>query len=175
MVSLVIQERSRSVKAVFAIQRRQESIYRADMGATFFDTSVNGVSSLQQYQYQVGGRYTPASPVQTSTSSGSAVSNGGAESYIELQKALNIVGDYRLSTPLNVTRWATQNSLGKLQEHDFTNSVKYYDSDNRPVVTDANLWGTQGSQCYTSAINFETSNGMEVSGINAVEQVFSFF
>lgn len=175
MMSLVIQERSRSVKAVFAIQRRQESIYTADMGATFFDTSVNGVSSLQQYQYQVGGRYTPASPVQTSTSSGSAVSNGGAESYIELQKALNIVGDYRLSTPLNVTRWATQNSSGKLQEHDFTTSVKYYDSDNRPIVTTANLWGTQGSQCYTSAINFETSNGMEISGINAVEQVFFIF
>jgi len=60
---------------------------------------------LQTYQFRIGGRYFPASPVQTSAI-GADSSNGGAEAYVELEKALNIVGDYRLSTNVNAKTWA---------------------------------------------------------------------
>ena len=173
IVNLLIQERSRSVKSIFTVQRRAQPSVNADNGATFLDTSTDGASTLQSYQYRIGGRYFPAAPVQCSTTTGSAVSNGCAEAYIELQKAVNIVGDYRLSTPCNIIRWGLQSATGVLQELDFSTSVKSFDSSNRPVLlasdTDT-IAGTMGSQCFAAAVSLETSNGIEISGLNAEEQ-----
>jgi hypothetical protein len=90
-INLLVQERSRSVKALFAVQRRQQAVFNVDSHSTFFDTSSSGISSLQNYQFRIGGRYFPAAPVQCSANVGSAVTNGGAEAYVELSKALNIV------------------------------------------------------------------------------------
>jgi hypothetical protein len=57
-VNLLVQERSRSVKAIFAVQRRPTTSYGFDSGATFFDTSrSNGNSTLQNFQYRIGGRF----------------------------------------------------------------------------------------------------------------------
>ena len=119
-INLLVQERSRSVKALFAVQRRQQPIFNTDTHATFFDTSASGESSLQNYQFRIGGRYFPAAPVQCSANVGSKFSNGGAEAYVELSKALNIVGDYRLSSSCNTIRWGMQNLTGILQEYDYT-------------------------------------------------------
>jgi hypothetical protein len=61
-VNLQIQERSRSVKAIFAMQRRSPETYATDSGATFFNTAigsssnVDGQSTFQEYQYRIGGR-----------------------------------------------------------------------------------------------------------------------
>ena len=176
IVNLLIQERLRSVKSLFTVQRRAQPNIVVDNGATFFDTSSNGQSTLQNYQYRIGGRYFPAAPVQCSTTTGSAVSNGGAEAYLELQKAVNIVGDYRLSTPANILRWGMQStSSGVLQEFDFTRSLSGFDENNCPVVPSpgaGNLAGTLGSQCFAAAVSLETSNGIEISGLNAEEQVY---
>lgn len=175
-VNLLIQERSRSVKALFAVQRRSQPDFQYDDGATFFDTASGGTSTLQSFQFRIGGRYFPAAPVQCSTDVGSAISNGGCEAYIELQKALNVVGDYRLSTPCNVSRWALQNAGGTLQEYDFkdnlgaiavTTGVPTFS----PVESTTNAFsGTLGSQCFAMAVDLETSNGVEISGLNAEEQ-----
>lgn len=58
--NLQIQERSRSVKSIFALQRRDPPTFTSDSGATFFNTttvsSTSGLSSLQEYQYRIGGR-----------------------------------------------------------------------------------------------------------------------
>jgi hypothetical protein len=179
-VNLLIQERSRSVKALFAVQRRAQPDFQYDDGATFFDTSSNGQSTLQSFQFRIGGRYFPAAPVQCSTDVGSAISNGGCEAYIELQKALNVVGDYRLSTPCNVSRWALQNAAGTLQEYDFKDNLGgfVYNADVNtgvpvfsPIESAANSFsGTLGSQCFAMAVDLETSNGVEISGLNAEEQ-----
>lgn len=60
-VNLLIQERSRSVKSIFTVQRLGQPDIRVDNGATFFDTSLNipfqDGSTMQNYQYRVGGRY----------------------------------------------------------------------------------------------------------------------
>lgn len=57
--NLQIQERSRSVKAIFAMLRREQTLINVDSGATFFNTDItttNAASTLQDYQFRIGGR-----------------------------------------------------------------------------------------------------------------------
>ncbi len=175
-INLLVQERSRSVKALFAVQRRSQATVTVDNGATFFDTSRIGDSSLQSYQFRIGGRYFPAAPVQCSSNVGSAFSNGGAEAYVELSKALNIVGDYRLSSNCNTIKWALQNDQGILQEFDYSRSFKFNSSVDNHIESDLvesstnSFCGDMGSQCFAMAVDLETSNGVEISGLNAEEQ-----
>lgn len=174
-LQLLVQERSRSVKALFAVQRRAQPSLFVDTGALFFDTSSGG-GTLQTYQYRVGGRYFPAAPVQCSTEIGSFVSNGACEAYVELSKALNIVGDYRLSTNTNAKNWAVPPTLGGLlPEYDYSTSITSYSAAGLPVQllteTSTNSFvGTLPSGAFAMAINLETSNGIEISGLNAEEQ-----
>lgn len=176
--NLLIQERSRSVKAIFAVQRRAPESINADSGCGFFTSLTD--SSLQSYQYRIGGRYFPASPVQCSTSIGNGITNGGAEAFLELQKALNVVGDYRLSSSVNTLRWATTYVTGSFggttiaaQEADFGAFTKIFtNATGTPtvqVVADPAA-GNMGSSCFTMAVDLETSNGLEISGLNAEEQ-----
>ena len=174
-INLLVQERSRSVKALFAVQRRQQPTFFTDSHATLFDTSANGASSLQNYQFRIGGRYFPAAPVQCSSNVGSGTSNGASEAYLELQKALNIVGDYRLSTSCNTSKWGLQNHAGLLQEYDYMTSLRAVaDTGVTSVATVESkinaFAGDLGSQCFAMAIDLETSNGVEISGLNAEEQ-----
>jgi len=175
-INLLVQERSRSVKALFAVQRRSQPTFFTDSHALLFDTSINGASTLQNYQFRIGGRYFPAAPVQTSSGVGSAISNGGAEAYVELSKALNIVGDYRLSTGCNASKWALQNpGSGLLQEFDYSFSLQSFSNVGIPstfnVEAAGNAFcGTQASSCFAMATDLETSNGVEISGLNAEEQ-----
>lgn len=174
-INLLVQERSRSVKALFAVQRRQQPLFNTDSHTTFFDTSNNGQSALQNYQFRIGGRYFPAAPVQCSANVGSALSNGGAEAYVELSKALNIVGDYRLSSTCNTTKWALQNAGGVLQEYDYSQKLLNFGADGVSIMAFQETGGNSfcadiGSQCFAMAVDLETSNGVEISGLNAEEQ-----
>ena len=57
--NLQIQERSRSVKAIFAMLRREQALINVDSGATFFNTDItttDAASTLQDYQFRIGGR-----------------------------------------------------------------------------------------------------------------------
>lgn len=175
-VNLQVQERSRSVKAIFTVQRRSQPSYQFDNGACFFDTSSTS-TTLQTFQTRVGSRYFPASPVQCADHVGGSASNGGAEAFIELEKALNILGDYRLSTPCNTTRWALQGDSGALflQEYDFDLSLKGFNGQGQTLTdkttTPTNCFsGDLGSACFAMACSLETSNGIEISGLNAEEQ-----
>lgn len=176
-VNLQVQERSRSVKSLFTVQRRAQPDYKFDNGACLYDTGSLGQSTLQNYQYRIGSRFFPASPVQCSTSVGSRFSNGAAEAYIELQKALNIIGDYRLSTPVNASRWGLQNGGGaSFNESDFTSTLNHFSPANGdPSISvfqgTANCFsGDLGSQAFAMAVSLETSSGLEISGLNAEEQ-----
>jgi hypothetical protein len=195
-MQLQVQERSRSVKALFAVQRRSPANANTDSGALLFDSSGYSVgnNSMQNYQYRIGGRYYPAAPVQLSTNPGSGITNGGAEAFVELQKALNIVGDYRLSASVNTLRWAipaatttTTPALGGTNqpELDYSTSIVAFSPEGNPQIAEitsprglatGNLFvGNAGSCCFAMAINLETSNGVEISGLNAEEQVnFNF-
>jgi hypothetical protein len=199
-VNLQIQERSRSVKALFTLQRSGQSFYTTDSGASFFNTHSDLVfnfglaedvaSTFQEYQYRIGGRYMPAQPVQCSTEVGGNVSNGGAEAWVEMSKALNILGDYRLSSSVDTTRWAvntgvvlpagnllttTNMDVERHPEYDYTFTLMQFSSGGIPIygsvtnTQDASS-GTAGACMFGMAIDLETSNGLEISGLNAEEQ-----
>ena len=135
--------------------------------------------TLQNYQYRIGGRYFPASPVQCSVSPSSSVTNGGAEAFCELQKCLNTVGDYRLSSGVNTARWATPSNTSadssgnpSGMELDYTTGGTYF-TNNGSMIAHAYLdpgAGEIGSGCFAMATCLETSNGLEISGLNAEEQ-----
>ena len=195
IINAQVQERSRSVKALFAVQRSAPADVTTDSGALLFTSTLptesggvvtsNG-GSLQTYQYRIGARYFPAAPVQCSLQLGTGINNGGAEAYTELEKALNIVGDYRLSTSLNSMRWAASPGVNLLRSTsflpnlDFKHQITGYDGlSGLPLLKNVSVAdvgagcafsGNYGSACFAMAINLETSNGVEISGLNAEEQ-----
>lgn len=138
---LTIQERARSVKSAFAIIRKRD-----DQDPTYFRsdpywcypgtaTAYSGGSvatlwheagaGIDEFQWRIGGRYFPSQPVKCT--------NGGAEPLMELQKALNLLGDYSLAPPIHQKNWMAPR-------------------------------GT-----FVIACEFESTNGFEMSGINAEE------
>lgn len=179
--SLGIQEKSRSVKSIFTVQKRNASTWTTDSGAAFFDTAADSKSTLQSFQYRVGGRYFPAAPVECA-SSGSAVSNGGAEAFVELQKALGTLGDFRLSSNVSSATWAIQSgsfdaiTYGVLPEHDYSTAITGFQAtDNQTLLQRVEglgnaFCGTLPSASFCMATNLETSDGAEISGLNAEEQ-----
>lgn len=170
-INFSVHEKGRSVKSLLALQRAAPFSYITDSGASL--NASRGI--MQQYQWRVGGEYYPASPVQLSTTPSGAVSNGGVEAYTELTKALNIVGDYRLSSAVNPIRWhvkyppSPQVGYG---ETDYLQTVAGYLSDGSPVYQPGSDkgCGTAGAECFAAAISLETSNGSGISGLNASEQ-----
>lgn len=128
-------------------------------------------------------RYFPASPVQNSLSVGTNIPNGGCESYVELSKAINTLGDYRLSTAVNSFKWAlnagsvtfANTTNATLQEFDYDTALSGFKPSGAPVVktissSTVSSSGDLASQCFAMAIDLETSNGLEISGLNAEEQ-----
>lgn len=194
-MNLQIQERSRSVKALFAIQRRTPYDMGTDSGATFLCsvsdlTASDNAATLQKYQWRIGGRYFPGAPVELSSTAGSSIPNGGCEAWLELQKALNIVGDYRLSTSCNTLRWGlapykqapstTKAGVAStLSEFDYLTDIIGWTTNGQPMsarISDSSstvgntFHGNVGSACFAMAIDLETSSGVEISGLNAEEQ-----
>lgn len=192
--NLQIQERSRSVKSIFCLQRRDPPTTTTDSGASFFNTALglaNGASTFQEYQYRIGGRYFPAQAVQCSTDVGGRIPNGGCEAYVELAKALNTLGDTRLASNLNTLRWAmnpmtistaVNSTHSLLSEFDYDYALVNWKSSGSPVVSKytfnpsstltaaSSYAGDLGSSHFAMAIDLETSNGLEISGLNAEEQ-----
>lgn len=175
---LMIPERNRSIKAAFCVQlppRRPAG--DTDQGTAgrgrvpwdshaFLESSQNlstssGTSSgwLVNYQWRVGGKYYPSQAVQCGDTSRS---NGGVEAYSEFAKALNIVGDYRLSTAVNTTRWVRCNGDGV----SFSSCVDWLGSENPGIA----IVHASGPSCFVISADFETTSGEEVSGLNGEEQ-----
>lgn len=170
-VNLQVQERSRSVKSLFCVQTTTPATLTTDSHATLNSSATS--TFMSQYQWRIGGRYFPASPVQGGLGGSATVSNCGAEAFIELQKALNIVGDYKLSTSVNALRWAQPVTTLASLTADYVYNTQYYTSTGVLFETSAvvaPLSGTIGSACYCAAVDLETSNGVEISGLNAEEQ-----
>ena len=217
VLSLQISERNRSIKGAFAVQIANKNSYQYDSHSTLFDSSVSigndnastidKKATLQEFQWRVGGKCFPTQPVRISTSFGSGTNNGGVEAYVELQKALKLLGDARISTSINPDRWAVPrgiyhtgglgspaNGIANIDpDHDFSLSRIQNTFAGRPIYRDAisdtrpsgepgdydNLFvpgdairtmaSTVGSCQFVVACDFETSNGLEISGLNAEE------
>lgn len=133
---VTIQERARSVKSAFSIIRSRNdqtaTTFLSDPYWTYAGTATSSTTywseagaGIDEFQWRIGGRYFPSQPVKCT--------NGGAEPLIELQKALNLLGDYSLATPISVHNWYAPRGV------------------------------------FTIAGEFESTNGLEMSGINAEE------
>lgn len=203
--NLQVQERSRSVKSIFALLKRDPPTISTDSHATFFATGTNGGNTsaapcLLDFQMRIGGRYYPAQPVQCSTSaiSGSSIvlPNSGCEAWVELQKALNQLGDYRTVPTASVLNWAVvpylvsnsypiSNLSGSstLPEFDYRDVFTQYCANGSFQVQRWEQTGASGASiltnglvgnipscCFCMATDLETSNGIEISGLNAEEQ-----
>jgi hypothetical protein len=94
---------------------------------------------------------------------------------------LNILGDYRLSSACNVARWGVGSGVFAnllvgddgttiLQNFDYGASVDGFTPTGKPRYITAIAGGDTGSACFAAAISLETSNGVEISGLNAEEQ-----
>lgn len=119
---------------------------------------------------------------------GGFISNGGAEAFLELQKALNCVGDYRLSTSLTSNRWALPPFFAALatpvatafNELDYGIGITGWSAFGHPLVTYVpnqsgsttgnSGQGGVGSVAFCMATDLQTSNGVEIAGLNAEEQ-----
>lgn len=183
-----ITERSRSIKGMFVVQRRNPPDFQYDSHACFFDTNSThiddgtGGSTLQSTQWRVGGRYLPGSPTQYSANVGGKCCNGGAEGILDLQKFLNTVGNYSLSTNTSVMNFAVPAQVTAtppvFNEYDYAKTLVGWSYNGIPVVagiegstiSGGNSAGNMPSGCFAAAINFETSNGIEIAGLNGEEQ-----
>jgi hypothetical protein len=172
IANIMIPERSRSVKALFSIIRNSTSTLATDSGATY--SSTNNTTALLSYQYRIGGRYFPASPVQVNYNTTGAFSTGCTEAYLELQKALNMVGDYRLSCAVNAASWGVP--FGNHQARDGTIGLDYgaagaYTATAlTTTLTGFDMPAVDNTGTFCMAICLETTNGAEISGLNAEEQ-----
>jgi hypothetical protein len=178
IIQMVIPEKSRSLKNIFTFVRQSVATVFNDYGASYSDISP---AVLEYYQVRVGGRYYPASPVLNTTVPGVRV--GGAEPLLELQKALSIVGDKRLTTAVNSLTWgkpaiATSKGPGFPTIYGADDGVfrdsSYPDSAGFPGAINKTVHPAvifpAGSSCFCMAVCLETSNGREISGLNAEEQ-----
>lgn len=173
-INFAIAERSRWIKAIFVMQKRATPTFTTDSGACYFDTSLNGQSTLQSFQMRAGGKFYPPSPVELS-SNGSAITNGGSEAHIELAKALRSYNDKRLSSSVNTERWAIQNAAGVLHDQDYKTSIISTSAVGVPTlkIVESSLnafCGTLGSQMFIMAANFDSSTRGELNGLNGEEQ-----
>lgn len=145
-----IHERSRSVKAAFAVARTSltSSInydsdrFFNDLGATFAASGrlTNGTQApVETFQYRVGGRYYPAQPVRCLY--------GAAEAYVELSKALDNLGDYTRGSQISAYRWAS-------------------------YADDTAAQYEQGGEAFIMSASFENTDVSPgtIAGINAEEQ-----
>lgn len=168
-------ERNRSIKCAFCVQNPPPAfettehnafdshafVQSSDAAQTNFLRDGYSDGHVKQFQWRVGGKLYPAQPVMCTTDG--STSNGAAEAYAELEKALNLVGDGRMSTSLNATRWCNIYS-GDVK----SNLLDWAGIDKSNSTYGHHAW--DGPSCFAMAADFETSNGQEVSGINGEEQ-----
>ena len=163
---LQINEGSKSIKAMFCVQTAPSS-YTIDSHATVDGSGTNSV--LKNYQWKIGNTYYPPSPVQGTLLKYPLVTNNGCEAFIELQKALAVVGNHSLSTSMNTMKWSVPSSTVSVKLGDYIYYPTIFDSIGSIATTTiySPYSSTFGASCYCAAINLETSNGIDISGINA--------
>lgn len=145
-----IHERSRSVKAAFAVARTTKTAsvaydsnrFFSDLGATFLDEGDldhTAKAPIETFQFRVGGRYYPAQPVRCLY--------GAPEAYVELSKAIDNLGDYTRGSQISAYKWSA------------------YANDTLTQFED-------GGESFIMACGFENTDVSPgtIAGINAEEQ-----
>lgn len=170
--TLLIPERNRSLKGMYCVQLPPRRVVSGQAARPWdshaFLESSSGLSTdtgyasgfLKDFQWRIGGKYFPSQPVVCGTNR----ALGGAEAYCEFAKAMNIVGDYKLSTPQNSVRWSRPTATG-------AGESICIDWEGLESSVTADISSTSlGPSAFVIAADLETSNGSEVSGLNGEEQ-----
>lgn len=157
--------------------------------------NVPTMSGIYEYQFRIGGKYFPAQPVEVHTKEYSIMTAGGAEALFELQKCLDIVGAFQTGAGFVGNTWcnqyaqiavttnatATANAIQSIAQGNRDISVPYSDSGLINAASDDTIVIQetfkarrnpllQGNSFFVMGADFETSNGLELAGINAEEQ-----
>lgn len=162
---LQIQERARSVKQAFACVRDNTASYFKDTGAMYS-------AGITQYQWRLGGVFFPASPVTVlpNTANAITVPNSGCEAFVELQKATNALGDYQAGSSADWLTYAgpfsNTNPVDAATTRVCTRAVTSGAAPDTVTITQS----YDQVPRFLMGCQFETTNGFEISGVNAEEQ-----
>lgn len=176
-----VQERAKSIKAAFACILNNDLMTSTTHESFLFDSFATSRLNITEYIWRVGGKYFPAQPVITS--------GGAIESFVELQKALNLLGNYEAGcqiTPelygsftsgntvkdyfngadVNSTEWA-------LGDKEYLGGIDHPRGKHLPIKLSAHSadYFSQGAcSMFMIGTSFEATPGREISGINGEEQ-----
>jgi hypothetical protein len=171
---LQINENAKSIKAMFCCQNKSPSDFQTDSHATIASSGTGGF--MTNYQWKIGNTYYPPAPISGSLRSFSTVGNQGCKAFVELQRALNVLGNLELSTSINTIRWSQPVSTVTDLMGDYTLYNEFFNGTGIVTVSAAYSGATiplasdMGAACYCAAINLETSHNVELlSGINSQE------
>jgi hypothetical protein len=128
-----------------------------DKGKTY-PVGQPGIGHIVSYQWRVGSKYYPAQPV----SCGGSTCNGGAEAYRQLEKALQLVGDRRLSTGQNAARFC------RLSGNQAVSSPFDWTTDQDGPGGER--FDLLGPSAFAIGLDMETNAGGDVAGLNGEEQ-----
>lgn len=159
--------KARSLKAAFGVfQQTTRSIlfdtghFYHDLSASISSTGTNPViwtnsnprdDLVSKFQWRVGGKYFPAQPVECL--------RGGAEAYIELQKAINTLGDYNNAGGVLRHEWTSTEEYGK-GGHKFCMAVEFEHADVFPNT----ISGINSENQSDLAVKIEYSGSSALSG-----------
>jgi hypothetical protein len=156
--SVQIHERSRSVKAGFAVLR--QNTVAANLDKNFFFNSISSAAAangtitasnasiVQEFQWRVGGRYYPSQPV--------SCVRGGPEALVELLKCMDALGDYRMASNIYPTSFSPSGGGGQ-------NFIMASEFENTDVMPDS-IAGINAEE--QSDINLTIKTAAGVSGAN---------
>jgi hypothetical protein len=177
-----IQERAKSIKAAFACILNNTLMSQSDEVSFLFDSFAMTRLNITEYIWRVGGKYFPSQSVVTR---GAAI-----ESFVELQKALNLLGNYEAGCQIHpelygsfgsgsgvddyyhgptpsTTNWALAKPytyLGGI-DHPYGKHIPWKQFGN---TADDFKGGAASMFCIGTS--FEATPGREISGINGEEQ-----
>lgn len=170
----VVAERARSIKAAFAVQVSTVLNGTSPTAAAWeADSHAFPRGGITEFQWRVGSRYFPAQAVKAD--------GFAAEAYIELQKALNILGNYEVGGQIipytfgSTTGSAVDGGAGKQDGITAAKVIGINDPYIVNGVDGSNPWNVgdftvDNVSKFVIGTSFETTNGMEISGINGEEQ-----
>lgn len=133
-----IHERSRSVKAAFAVvksttsstlPRHESDVFFHALGAVLDGNgqmNINQIqtSPIQEFQWRVGGRYYPSQPVRCTL--------GGAEAYVELLKTINYLGNHSVAGGIHPFAWSSYTTTGDRAGTKFIMACEFENTDVMP-------------------------------------------
>lgn len=167
----MIHENARSIKAGFAMITDVNTDLSKDSNFFYHDAgkyvasdgsySDSETARVNTYQWRIGGKYSPAQPVDCT--------KGASEAYLEYMKALNTLGDYTFDCSISPFDWSSSYTWNTENGNKFTMAQEFENTDVFPnTISGINA---ENQSDLSLKIEFSTS---PTSGTKLVESYISF-